>query len=85
MAAGYSEDRLLEIWEKSRSNWHRPQLPRPVIDETEDGGSFPFRNYRIVIDTVTLAKGDRYLENLFDHLIVHYLFCPRSLEMAGRL
>ncbi|HRW83315.1 MAG TPA: VWA domain-containing protein [Methanothrix sp.] len=85
MAASCSEERLLEIWEISRSNWHRPQLPRPIIDESEDGRGFPFRNYRIVIDSETLAKGDRYLENLFDHLIVHYLFCPRSLEMAGRL
>jgi hypothetical protein len=25
------------------------------------------------------------LENLFDHLIVHYIFCPRSLEEAGLL
>ncbi|HII07178.1 MAG TPA: VWA domain-containing protein, partial [Methanotrichaceae archaeon] len=85
MVAGYSEERLIEIWEKSRSNWHRPQLPRPIIDGSKDGESFPFRNYRIVVGPKTLEKGDQYLENLFDHLIVHYLFCPRSIETAGRL
>ncbi len=85
MGAGYSEERIFEVWERSRSNWHLPQLPRPIIGGSEDGGSFPFRNYRITVDSVTLEKGDRYLENLFDHLIVHYLFCPRSLDAAARL
>ncbi len=85
MGAGYSEERLIEIWERSRSNWHLPQLPRPIIDGSKGGESFPFRNYRIVVDLYMLEKGDRYLENLFDHLIVHYLFCPRSLDAAGRL
>jgi hypothetical protein len=32
-----------------------------------------------------LNLGPLYLENLFDHLIVHYVFCPRSLEVAGSL
>jgi len=85
LVAGYSEEGLFEIWERSRSNWHRPQLPRPIIDGSKDGESFPFKNYRIVVDSKTLEKGDQYLENLFDHLIVHYLFCPRSLDAAGRL
>jgi len=85
LGAEYSEEGLIEIWERSRSNWHLPQLPRPIIDGPEDDESFPFRNYRIVVDSKTLEKGDRYLENLFDHLIVHYLFCPRSLDAAGRL
>ncbi len=86
MAAGYSRERIFEIWERSRSSWHLPQLPRPVIARADgDGGPFPFKNYRIVVDGKTLDKGDLYLENLFDHLIVHYLFCPRSLETAGRL
>jgi hypothetical protein len=34
---------------------------------------------------MTLDQGPVYLENLFDHLIVHYIFCPRSLEEAGLL
>jgi hypothetical protein len=85
LGAGYSEERVFEVWERSRASWHRPQLPRPIIDGSEDVDGFPFKNYRIVVDSVTIEKGDRYLENLFDHLIVHYLFCPRSLEMAGRL
>jgi hypothetical protein len=85
LGAGYSEERLIEIWERSRSNWHLPQLPGPIIDCSKEGDTFPFRNYRIVVDSKTLEKGDRYLENLFDHLIVHYLFCPRSLDAAGRL
>ncbi len=48
-------------------------------------GEFPFQNYAITLDQNTLDQGALYLENLFDHLIVHYLFCPRSLEMAGIL
>lgn len=32
-----------------------------------------------------MSQGDLYLENLFDHLIVHYTFCPRSLETSGNL
>jgi len=85
LGAGYSEERIFEVWERSRASWHRPQLPRPIIDGSNDVAGFPFKNYRIVVDSEALDKGDRYLENLFDHLIVHYLFCPRSLEMAGRL
>lgn len=85
LGEGYSEGRIFEVWERSRASWHRPQLPRPIIDGSVNGESFPFKNYRITVDSATLEKGDRYLENLFDHLIVHYLFCPRSLEMAGRL
>ncbi len=78
------EEEVLEVWERSLSNWHRPPLPRPEIGEAEKG-SFPFENYRIVVDRGTIDQGHLYLENLFDHLIVHYLFCPRSLEVAGQL
>ncbi|MCR3883454.1 MAG: VWA domain-containing protein [Methanothrix sp.] len=85
LAADYSVEEILEIWETSRSSWHRPQLPRPVITGSIDGDGFPFKNYKIVVDEKTLDKGDLYIENFFDHLIVHYLFCPRSLETAGRL
>ncbi len=45
----------------------------------------PFENYRIAIDDGMLSLGQLYIESLFDHLIVHYIFCPRSLEEAGRL
>jgi hypothetical protein len=51
----------------------------------ERAGEFPFRNYQINLDRKTLALGPVYLENLFDHLIVHYIFCPRSIEEAGLL
>lgn len=85
MEEGRSIERIFEIWERSRSNWHLPQLPRPIISRSEDGESFPFKNYRIVVDEKTLDRGDLYVENLFDHLIVHYLFCPRSIETAARL
>jgi hypothetical protein len=51
----------------------------------ERAGEFPFRNYQINLDRKTLGLGPVYLENLFDHLIVHYIFCPRSLEEAGLL
>jgi len=81
----FSEERLIEIWETSRANWHKPQLPRPIIDVSKDEGSFPFNNYNITVDETDTRLGFRYLENLFDHLIVHYLFCPRSLEVAGQL
>jgi hypothetical protein len=37
------------------------------------------------LDSQTLALGPVYLENLFDHLIVHYIFCPRCMDEAGLL
>jgi hypothetical protein len=48
-------------------------------------GEFPFENYSITLREDVLAEGPLYLENLFDHLIVHYIFCPRSLETASLL
>ena len=60
-------------------------FPRPAWGRSERAGEFPFRNYCITMDQKTLALGPVYLENLFDHLIVHYIFCPRSLEEAGLL
>lgn len=78
-----AEDEMLRIWEAARSEWHFPQLPRPVIS-TDNSGVFPFDNYRISVREEDL--GDRlYLESLFEHLILHYILCPRSLEMAGEL
>ncbi|HNX39441.1 MAG TPA: VWA domain-containing protein [Methanothrix sp.] len=83
-----------EVWAKSRKNWHWPLLPMPRLAteaqqtrESQDRqeGGFPFENYRITIDRETLALGPEFLEGLFDHLIVHYIFCPRSLDEAGRL
>ncbi|MFA6373098.1 MAG: hypothetical protein WCW68_10770 [Methanothrix sp.] len=38
-----------------------------------------------IIDQKTRDQGPAYLENLFDHLIVHYIFCPRSLQEASLL
>jgi hypothetical protein len=73
------------VWHKSRQNWHWPLLPFPCLGTSERTGEFPFRNYQINLDGQTLARGPVYLENLFDHLIVHYIFCPRSLEEAGLL
>ena len=74
-----------DVWHKSRQNWHWPLLPAPRLGTMERAGEFPFCNYCITIDQKTLALGPVYLENLFDHLIVHYIFCPRSLEEAGLL
>lgn len=79
----FSEEKLIEIWETSRSNWHRPPLPLPLIGSSID--EFPFENYQITIGKETTRQGNLYLENLFDHLIVHYIFCPRSLETAATL
>jgi len=79
-----SSEEIIEVWEKARSNWHFPQLPRPSIGMSPDKG-FPFKNYQVTISQDILDEGELYLENLFDHLIVHYIFCPRSLEMAGSL
>jgi hypothetical protein len=59
-------------------------LPPPKIGSGIQGG-FPFENYRIVIPKDALDEGQLYLQNLFEHLIAHYIFCPRSLETAGRL
>lgn len=84
MAARFSEERLIEVWELSRDNWHRPPLPAPVIGPF-DNGEFPFQNYNIKVDEEILREGDLCLENFFDHLIAHYVFCPRSLEIASRL
>lgn len=77
------EDRAIEVWEKSRSNWHWPQLPAPLLGP-ETSGEFPFQNYQLTISREWLDQ-ELLLENLFDHLIVHYIFCPRSLEQAGAL
>lgn len=80
-----------DVWAKSRKNWHWPLLPMPRLAAAARGGQgasegeFPFENYRITIGGDTLALGPEYLEGLFDHLIAHYIFCPRSLEEAGRL
>ncbi len=50
-----------------------------------NSGEFPFDNYSITLNEGVLSQGPLYLENLFDHLIMHYVFCPRSLETAGLL
>lgn len=75
------------IWNRSRENWHYPQLPTPRMggEALALSGEFPFENYSISLREDVLAEGPLYLENLFDHLIVHYIFCPRSLEMASLL
>lgn len=73
------------VWNKSKENWHYPQLPSPRTGVQESSGGFPFDNYSITLKEDVLAQGPLYLENLFDHLIVHYIFCPRSLETAGLL
>ncbi|MCQ8902795.1 MAG: VWA domain-containing protein [Methanothrix sp.] len=78
-----SEDEMLRIWEAARSEWHYPQLPRPVIS-SESSGVFPFDNYRISITEYDL-QDSLYMESLFEHIILHYIFCPRSLEVAGEL
>jgi hypothetical protein len=74
-----------KVWDKSRENWHYPQLPPPKMGMQASSGEFPFDNYSITLKEDVLAQGPLYLENLFDHLIVHYVFCPRSLETAGTL
>lgn len=80
-----TEESILEVWNRSRSNWHWPQLPHPVIGgHSKNSGQYPFGNYLVTIGVVE-ARNQLYLENLFDHLIVHYIFCPRSLEVAGTL
>jgi hypothetical protein len=58
------------------------------LEETcpeKKAGEFPFANYKITFDEQMLALGPLYLENLFEHLIVHYIFCPRSLHTAELL
>lgn len=74
---------MLRIWERARSEWHYPQLPRPVIS-SDCSGVFPFDNYRISVREEDL-NDKIYLESLFEHLILHYILCPRSLEAAGEL
>ena len=74
-----------DVWHKSRQNWHWPLLPLPRLGLPESAGEFPFSNYQINLDSQTLAMGPFYLENLFDHLIVHYIFCPRCMDEAGLL
>jgi hypothetical protein len=57
----------------------------PRQGESDFPGEFPFQNYALTINQEMLNQGPLYLENLFDHIIVHYIFCPRSLEAAGLL
>jgi hypothetical protein len=75
------------VWDKSRENWHYPQLPEPQLSGRGPGagGEFPFENYALTIREDVMAEGPMYLENIFDHIILHYTFCPRSLETAGLL
>lgn len=73
------------VWQKSRENWHWPQLPTPHEGRSAIDGQYPFENYSLTLDRELLGQGPLYLENVFDHLIVHYIFCPRSLETAGML
>lgn len=73
------------VWRRSRENWHWPQLPMPREGGSATGGQYPFENYSLTLTGELLDLGPLYLENLFDHLIVHYIFCPRSLETAGTL
>ena len=75
----------IEVWRRSRESWHWPLLPPPVLGEKGRSGSFAFSNYQITLDQKALQLGPLYLENLFHHLIVQYIFCPRSLEYAGIL
>ena len=75
----------IEVWRRSRESWHWPLLPPPVLGEKGRSGSFAFSNYQITLDQKALQLGPLYLENLFHHLIVQYIFCPRSLENAGIL
>jgi len=72
-------------WQRSCESWNWPLLPSPRPGPSGSADEFPFGNYCITIDQKTLDQGPVYLENLFDHLIVHYIFCPRSLEEAGLL
>lgn len=72
------------LWESALASWHYPQLPRPVLDQGS-AEEFPFSNYRITLGPEILGQGPPYVENLFHHLIVHYIFCPRSLEASARL
>ncbi|MGV8089374.1 MAG: hypothetical protein ACP5OM_03790 [Methanothrix sp.] len=69
----------IEVWRRSRESWHWPLLPSPVLGERGRSGSFAFSNYQITLDQKALQLGPQYLENLFHHLIVQYIFCPRSL------
>jgi len=71
----------IEIWQRSRESWHWPLLPPPVL--ADNGIAIP--NYQITLDQQAINLGPLYLENLFHHLIVHYIFCPRSLETAALL
>ncbi|MGV8174141.1 MAG: VWA domain-containing protein [Methanothrix sp.] len=78
------------VWAASRRGWHWPLLPAPRLSQPgpQDAGKeeeFPFSNYQITLDQSTLDLGPLYLESLFDHLIAHYIFCPRSLEGAAIL
>ncbi len=75
----------IEIWQSSRASWHWPLLPPPVLGKKGICSGFAFPNYQITLDQKALNLGPEYLENLFHHLIVQYIFCPRSLENAGLL
>jgi len=78
------------VWQRSRRNWHWPLLPPPRlalqgVGAAKQPGQFPFSNYQITLDQETLSLGPLYLEGLFDNLIAHYIFCPRSLDEAALL
>jgi hypothetical protein len=72
------------LWEKALASWHYPQLPSPILSK-KSAEEFPFLNYRITLGPEILGQGPLYVENLFHHLIVHYIFCPRSMEASASL
>jgi len=73
------------VWQKARENWHWPMLPLPRKIGQASSGEFPFQSFRIDLSEDMLSEGPGYLENLFEHLIVHYIYCPRSLQTSGLL
>lgn len=76
-------DALSSTWRLCRSRWHWPQLPLPSLGPA-GSGEFPFQNYNISISDMQ-AQDPQILQSLLEHLIAHYVFCPRSLETAAIL
>jgi len=73
-----------KVWQKSRENWHWPQLSMPRLSKTKISGEFPFQNYSVTLDPATLDRGPRgqigALEMLNGNAHVVLLACVANLE-----
>jgi len=81
---------LVRIWENLRVKWYYPQIPQPEIRTAKDGKEkIYFNNYEITIDEEEIPEDKElqkiYIENILEHEICHYIYCPYNMETVAGL